>query len=156
MSAAAYTVHRTALGKLENPPGRGVRLSSVLYVALQKAKGTPVIRVGSSSGAKIFQLDSLDAREAFLAVVNPVWKGASYANNNTNLGAHVPKSDIQKAVFEANPDLKALHERCVTTSVLPVRIADLCWCIHTSWHQPLLAMYLILEHNVSNTVHTNA
>ena len=77
---------------------------------MQKAKGTPVIRVGTSSGAKIFQLDSLDAREAFLAVVNPLWKGAAHATN-TNPASHVPKPDVQKAVFDADPDLKALYER---------------------------------------------
>jgi hypothetical protein len=69
-----------------------------------------VVRVATSSGAKIFQFDSLDAREAFLAVVNPVWKGAANASS-INPSSHVPKIDTQKAVFEANPDIKALYER---------------------------------------------
>lgn len=80
------------------------------YAAFQKAKGTPVIRVCSSSGTEIFQLDSLDARVAFFAVVNPVWRGAAHATS-TNLVSYIPKPGIQKAVFEANADLKNLYER---------------------------------------------
>lgn len=70
-----------------------------------------MIRVGTSSGAKIFQLDSLDAREAFLAVLNPLWKGAAHATNTSPASHRIPKPDVQKAVFDANPDLKALYER---------------------------------------------
>lgn len=76
--------------------------------ALQKAKGEPVIRVASSSGAKIFQLESLDARETFVAVVNPLWKGQGGANKPS--GA-TPSVDVQQAVFKKNPDIKTLHER---------------------------------------------
>lgn len=86
-------------------------VSGVSCAALQKAKGAPVIRVATSSGAKIFQLDSLDAREAFLSVANPLWKNAANTTNSSP-GLHVPVPDVQKAVFDTNPDVKALYERC--------------------------------------------
>lgn len=77
---------------------------------MQKAKGKPIIRVVAGSTAKVFELASNDAREAFLAVVNPIWKAAAQGNNS-NPASHIPTKEIQQAVFEANADLKSLHAR---------------------------------------------
>jgi hypothetical protein len=74
VSGPAHLTFRTTLEFRLYLSRVSTKLPAVCHAALQKAKGAPVIRVGTSSGAKIFQLDSLDAREAFLAVANPVWK----------------------------------------------------------------------------------
>jgi hypothetical protein len=101
-----HKVHSTALQRLRD------------WAGVQKAKGQPIVRIaapGAAQGAAhIFRFATVEDRETFLAVMNPLKDAAVRARGPVATGKPgvVPSAEVQAKVFEARPELKALHTRC--------------------------------------------
>ena len=84
-------------------------------VGVQKAKGQPILRVTAGPAASMFKFATIEDREAFLAVMNPLKDAAAKAAGPPPAANSViPAQAVQAKVFEARPELKAIYERCAT------------------------------------------
>lgn len=73
---------------------------------VQKAKGQPILRLVAGPASRVFKFASIDARETFINLVNPLKEAQSAQQPSV-----VPDKVLKDKVFAAYKDVAALYQR---------------------------------------------